>query len=257
MCRKESKSIRERVCAKYHELRANARDLSEKPKSIMLLVATGTLGYILIAIGSYVWSLRFLPLSTTDPAPWGQFGDYVGGVLNPLFALLNVVLVAYIALAVQSFKEKKQKDLEESEERVRTTLDLHREWCSESLFRSRTLAGNLVQQHIDLNLVEIERIVPQDSVTHVWIVIGFFQRLAFLLKHHKIDTMMATELFGELFLWWWIVSFKGQLLPCDWDAASRIIWLHDEWLIEETTSEQRVPWERRAERDLNIARMRQ
>jgi hypothetical protein len=33
----------------------------------------------------YVFEGR--PLST-DPAAWGQFGDYIGGLLNPLFALL-------------------------------------------------------------------------------------------------------------------------------------------------------------------------
>ena len=37
---------------------------------------------------------------STDPASWGQFGDYVGGLINPMVGLATVVLV-FLTLLVQ------------------------------------------------------------------------------------------------------------------------------------------------------------
>lgn len=36
----------------------------------------------------------------SDPATWGQFGDYVGGVLNPIIGILNLGLFVYISWLV-------------------------------------------------------------------------------------------------------------------------------------------------------------
>ncbi|MEA9787943.1 hypothetical protein VDF90_11940 [Xanthomonas campestris pv. raphani] len=43
----------------------------------------------LMAIGavSFIYISAFGTTSSNDPGIWGQFGDYFGGVLNPLFAL--------------------------------------------------------------------------------------------------------------------------------------------------------------------------
>ncbi|MBK3431605.1 hypothetical protein JJD73_19335 [Pseudomonas fluorescens] len=40
-----------------------------------------------IGIVCIIYILAFGTTRSSDPAIWGQFGDYVGGVLNPLFAL--------------------------------------------------------------------------------------------------------------------------------------------------------------------------
>lgn len=47
--------------------------------AIVALVAIGTVSFVYIA--------AFGATRSTDPEIWGQFGDYFGGVLNPLFAL--------------------------------------------------------------------------------------------------------------------------------------------------------------------------
>ena len=219
-----------------------------KPRSVLLVGAAGVSAYTLLVVGVYAWHVRSLPVSS-DAGSWGQLGDYVGGLLNPLFALLNVALIAYIALSVQRHTEMERKANEESEERVRTVLDLHREWTSESLFRSRTLAGSLARSHSSATLSDIEQSEPYESVAHMWIVVSFFQRLAFMIQHKKVHTEMTVELFGELFLSWWLLSFERQVVPCDWDASTRITWLRN-WLFENTTESQRAPWVRRAEQEL-------
>jgi hypothetical protein len=173
-------------------------------------------------------------------------------LLNPLFAFLNVVVVAYIAISVQTLNDSQKKRAEESEERVKTVIDLHREWNSESNYRSRTLAGILVRKYPESTMLEIEESAKAEEAVHIWIVVGFFLRLGFLAQHEKVHREMAIELFGELFVWWWVVSFDGQLTPIDWDARDRIISFKN-WLWSNTTEERRAPWVRRAERDLGQA----
>ncbi|MNI74392.1 hypothetical protein D3C76_1046180 [compost metagenome] len=63
---------------------------------------------------------------------------------------------------------------------------------------------------------------------------------------------MTVELFGELFVWWWTVSFEKQLIPVDWEARDRIHQLK-EWLFSTTTEAQRAPWVRRAAADRDVA----
>jgi hypothetical protein len=98
-------------------------------------------------------------------------------------------------------------------------------------------------------MLEIEESTKSEEAVHVWIVVGFFLRLSFLVQYDKIHREMAIELFGELFVWWWIVSFERQLAPVDWDARDRILFLK-EWFYANTTEQRRAPWIRRAERDL-------
>ncbi|MCR5867529.1 hypothetical protein [Aquincola sp. J276] len=152
---------------------------------------------------------------------------------------------------MQNWNELKRKQELESEERVRTVLDLHREWNSESNYRSRVLAGQLVRKHPSATMLDLEKLTAPEDAVHVWIVIGFFLRLGYLAKHHKLHNDMAIELFGELFVWWWVVSFERQLLPVDWDARDQITDLH-EWLRSLTTEAQRAPWVRRALNDLSV-----
>lgn len=50
--------------------------------AVATIVAVSAIGVVCV---TYI--LTFGTTRSTDPAIWGQFGDYVGGVLNPLFAL--------------------------------------------------------------------------------------------------------------------------------------------------------------------------
>jgi uncharacterized membrane protein len=64
--------------------------------SITLL--TGGLS-IIVVVALYRW--KFPGPLTSDHEVWGQFGDYIGGVLNPIFGFLSFVLLI-AALVLQS-----------------------------------------------------------------------------------------------------------------------------------------------------------
>jgi hypothetical protein len=51
------------------------------------------IGAIAILLFAFIVNFRKSDVSQTV-AEWGQFGDYIGGILNPIFGLISVVLVA-------------------------------------------------------------------------------------------------------------------------------------------------------------------
>jgi hypothetical protein len=75
----------------------------EEPKSIyskadyvrlfILLV------FVLGVVGSYLYVFRSNPLSQ-DPNDWGVFGDYIGGLLNPVVATFALILL-WISVGIQ------------------------------------------------------------------------------------------------------------------------------------------------------------
>jgi Putative phage abortive infection protein len=67
-----------------------------------------TLAYVgfsaaIVVVGFFVYKF-FGPLSD-DPGKWGQFGDYVGGVLNPTFSFLALLaLLATLGLQIRELR---------------------------------------------------------------------------------------------------------------------------------------------------------
>lgn len=226
-------------------------DTKLKPRQIITWTASIAFTCTLVVISSYLIIFRNGNISR-DVAVWGQFGDYIGGILNPLFALLNLTIFAYVAITFQKINDREKKADEESEDRIKIVLELHREWNEQSNYRSRAIAGRLVRLIPNTTVLKIEENCSAEEVVHIWIVIGFFLRLNYLVEHEKVHKKMTAELFGELFTWWWVVSFEKQLAPVDWEASDQIKNLKN-WLFSVTTELQRAPWVRRATVDLNAA----
>ena len=59
----------------------------------------------LAAIVAYVANFSGAEISR-DPAHWGVFGDYLGGVLNPLLALITLLVTVYIANVANRLEEQ-------------------------------------------------------------------------------------------------------------------------------------------------------
>lgn len=69
--------------------------------SLTILVAILLIAVIsaLIVVGVYLYYFSGIPVKV-DPAPWGQFGDFFGGTLNPIFGFLSVMALL-AALVIQ------------------------------------------------------------------------------------------------------------------------------------------------------------
>ncbi|WP_230538196.1 hypothetical protein [Janthinobacterium sp. FW305-129] len=72
---------------------------------------------ITIIIAFYV--LKFFPIFgsqlSEDTAVWGQFGDYIGGTLNPILSFLSVVLLIRSATLQKEANAELKKELKNSE----------------------------------------------------------------------------------------------------------------------------------------------
>lgn len=70
------------------------------------LGAIGTAALASIAIVALSYRLHFSGTASPDPSIWGSFGDYFGGVLNPMFAFLAFLGVLWsIGMQNQQLRE--------------------------------------------------------------------------------------------------------------------------------------------------------
>jgi len=73
-----------------------------------LLIIVIALVLVFIPIGVYIFQFSERPLSS-NPADWAQFGDYVGGLLNPILSAAAFFLL--LVTISQNDKALKQNDL--------------------------------------------------------------------------------------------------------------------------------------------------
>jgi hypothetical protein len=109
------------------------------------------------------------------------------------------------------------------------TLNMHREFFGESMYKARTLSEKLIEEYPEKTLEEIRREVHPDKCVHLWMVLGFFNRLSLQTQQNQIRKKYIRDLFGELFVWWWVCAFDNGRLPEEWDSYKSIKWFK-EWL---------------------------
>jgi len=91
------------------------------PKLLANIFTVAALGAFVV-IGLYIFNFRSTPFSA-EVGDWGAFGDYIGGILNPLFGFLGLLaLLLTIKLQSQELRlsrlemEATRKELEGSKE---------------------------------------------------------------------------------------------------------------------------------------------
>ncbi|MGK7895140.1 MAG: hypothetical protein AB4372_16330, partial [Xenococcus sp. (in: cyanobacteria)] len=71
---------------------------------------------------------------------WGTFGDYLGGTLNPLLSLANLIaifILGFLIFKLETNRNESDKDNQEESQRMANTFKIIEEWDSESMRRSR------------------------------------------------------------------------------------------------------------------------
>ena len=79
-----------------------------KNKTLLKLLWGSSLLGIILFLGVYIFKFNEFEIST-NPENWGQFGDYIGGVLNPLFALINLIILSYLSIRLVKEEDKRNK----------------------------------------------------------------------------------------------------------------------------------------------------
>ncbi len=80
-----------------------------KPETFITVVGFVLLFFVVLIIGSYI--CKFGAYNFSDaPDKWGVFGDYMGGTLNTLFGLANLVVLTYITLKITRIEERRNNE---------------------------------------------------------------------------------------------------------------------------------------------------
>lgn len=79
-----------------------------------------------------IYYFNIFPLDDTKKGEWGTFGDFIGGTLNPLFALFSLFAIIYTIKIQTEELELSRKELEETKEELKESRIAQQEQ-SESL----------------------------------------------------------------------------------------------------------------------------
>lgn len=109
------------------------------------------LAVIVGTASAYIWMFGVSPSSNHEK--WGQFGDYFGGLLNPLFAMLAF-------LAVLQSIELQEREARKATDRFNEQIDLSRQEMNE--IRQERIAQDLLHVIKDID-TRIESILRLDA----------------------------------------------------------------------------------------------
>ncbi|WP_421186995.1 hypothetical protein [Aeromonas enteropelogenes] len=100
-----------------------------------------------------------------DPAVWGQLGDYVGGILNPILSFISIIYLIY-SLNLQReanesiLDENRRQELNENKRTFE--LQFHNLISSQkSYFEDLTIDINGSQFHADIAVTHLEDMIFQ------------------------------------------------------------------------------------------------
>jgi hypothetical protein len=113
---------------KYEPLSRSSELLTNTvPKSIQIVFLI-FFWFSVIAFIGLVWAYLFTFSDgiSSDMAKWGQTGDFFGGLLNPMIAILNLIVTAIIALQVNHLSNQ-QSDKQIKAQKEITLLQIRNE----------------------------------------------------------------------------------------------------------------------------------
>lgn len=101
----------------------------------LFLVILGLLGLTLMSVVFYVYDKKVNFSIMFGPAEWGQFGDFVGGVTNPLLAFLTFVGVLWTISLTHD--ERKGQDIQDKKNDIFRVIEIIHSECIDLLRVSR------------------------------------------------------------------------------------------------------------------------
>lgn len=77
------------------------------------------IGILLFCIPVVFYALSFKEFVISDnPDDWAAFGNYLGGVLNPFFALINIIIFIYLTQLVSKLEDQRSQQALENQKKI-------------------------------------------------------------------------------------------------------------------------------------------
>lgn len=171
-------------------------DTSKVEKRLWMIVVA-SVATTLVVVGVYV--AQFRGSLSEQPEAWGQFGDYVGGVLNPVLSFLALIALLLTIVLQSRGLRASQKELKNSTTELRNSASALRAQ-NESLRKQtyETAFFQLLRFHNDIvNGIDIRGHSADASAT----TLGrdcfkvFFQRFQRAAEKRPADFVAAYNLF--------------------------------------------------------------
>jgi len=149
---------------------------------------------------------------------------------NILSALFGTLMGAALAWVVGRQQHK-----------LTLTLEMHREFNSADMLGARYRAGELLETNHTLDLRAMQVAFGKTALLDVWRIVRFYERLWLAVKKRRVLRREVPGLFGEIFDWWYLQSFRDQLLPLGIQVSRDIAAMH-EWILERTAPSELASW---------------
>lgn len=103
---------------------------------------------LILLLGSpvFFYCIKFNTWSDSS-GDWGTFGDYYGGLLNPLLGLLTLIVTSYIAHVLYSYENKRDR-LSKKESDVNSFKELYQFFISNEFQKVRVISWYILKKAI-------------------------------------------------------------------------------------------------------------
>lgn len=170
------------------------------------------------------WTASLCVSLYVTPAPTMSDVFAPANALFSGFAFVGIVLALVLQkhdLDVQ-FRTNEQRVADDTKQKkLDTTFNMHREFNSEAMHKSRNTAGHLVEKYPLFSIRDYHKQLPIEETVHLSNVLGFYYRLALLVKHDQTDIAYIPELFGQILVWWWVNLCEEKERP-DWETVREV-----------------------------------
>ncbi len=90
--------------------------MTDMQKKILILTFVLVMLCLIPAL-FYIFKFGSWTLSSNKDE-WGTFGDYIGGVLNPVISILTLAVTTYIAVSFNEYQKQQQNEANQRQERL-------------------------------------------------------------------------------------------------------------------------------------------
>ncbi len=108
-------------------------------------------------------------------------------------------------------------------ERVKLTMDFHKEWNSYEMSVQRRLGYHCIKSFPDTKYSDLTDLDEKGSIS-VFTVLRFYERMWQCFNTDRLDKQLTATLFYHDFYWWYFISFSKSLEASkeDWAAYDNI-----------------------------------
>ena len=117
-----------------------------------------------VVISQYMGYFGSVSEPGKNSADWGQFGDYVGGLTNPILTLINILLFVILAINVRDEEQKRIVDAQIREDRlILEGREYEDKRSSEAIRTQKTILLTQMRSNL-VNELEKELLVFSDTM---------------------------------------------------------------------------------------------